>query len=118
MKEKETEATAKTYAHTYDGGVTEDQINQWKRKHRKVIRIEVPDGDDLHVGYFHRPSIDTMAAVSKQTKDSEIRGAETLFKNCWLGGSEDMATDSVLFFSAVEQLNIAFEGSKGTLKNL
>ena len=33
---------------TYDGGVTEEQINKWKAAHKRVVRIDVTDGDDLH----------------------------------------------------------------------
>ena len=50
-------------AMTFDGGVTEEQIQSWKNKHRKVIRIDVVDDDELHVAYFHRPSLETMSAV-------------------------------------------------------
>ena len=38
---------------TFDGGVTEEQINTWKGQYGKVIRIDVVDDGDLHVGYFH-----------------------------------------------------------------
>jgi len=57
------------YAHTYDGGVTEKNIEEWKRKHRKVIRIDVVAGGDLYVGYFQRPSLETMAAVANEESD-------------------------------------------------
>ena len=52
---------------TYDGGVTEEQINKWKAAHKRVVRINVTDGDDLHVAYFKRPSLETMSAVTKVT---------------------------------------------------
>lgn len=112
------ENTEKKYGHTYDGGVTEKNIEDWKRKHRKVFRIDVVDDGDLHVGYFHRPSLETMGAVQKVSKESEIRGAEVLFKGCWLGGSEELLNDSVLFTTAMEQLNNAFASCMGSLKNL
>ena len=48
---------------TFDGGVTEEQINKWKGQYGKVIRIDVVDDGDLHVGYFHRPRLETMSAV-------------------------------------------------------
>lgn len=106
------------YGHTYDGGVTEEQIKQWKAKHRKVIRIDVVDGDELHIGYFHRPSLETMGAVSKVSKTDEVRGSETLFKGCWLGGSEHLLQDSVLFVACTTQLNAAFTSCASSLKNL
>ena len=59
-------------------------------QHRKVFRIDVADGDELHVGYFHRPSLQLMAAASKVAKNDEVRSGETLFDGCFLGGSEVM----------------------------
>ena len=59
-------------------------------QHRKVFRIDVADGDELHVGYFHRPSLQLMAAASKVAKSDEVRSGETLFDGCFLGGSEVM----------------------------
>lgn len=117
MKENTNEA-AQAIKTTFDGNVTEEQISNWKKKHRKVIRIDVADGEELHVGYFHRPNLDTLSAVGKVSKTDEIRGAETLFKGCWLGGSEFLLTDSVLFTACTEQLNNAFNGCMASLKNL
>ena len=36
---------------TFDGGVTEEQIAQWKTQHRKVTRIDVVDGEEQMVGH-------------------------------------------------------------------
>lgn len=117
MNEKNNEAT-QAIKTTFDGNVTEEQISKWKKSHRKVIRIDVADGEELHVGYFHRPSLETMGAVSKVSKTDEVRGAETLFKGCWLGGSEFLLNDSVLFMSCTEQLSKAFASCMASLKNL
>ena len=117
-KKNEKPAKAQEYGHTYDGGVTEAQIEQWKRQHRKVMRIDVVDGDELHIGYFHRPSIETMAAVQTVTAENEIRGAETMLKGCWLGGSEEMLRDTVLFNAVSEQLGKVLNGCASSLKNL
>ena len=117
-KENKKPIEAQEYGHTYDGGVTEKQIEQWKRQHRKVMRIDVADGDELHIGYFHRPSLETMAAVQKVTAENEIRGAETMLKGCWLGGSEYLLTDAALFNAVSEQLGKVLNGCASSLKNL
>ena len=75
---------AQAEKHTYDGGVTQETINKWKAQHRKVTRIDVEDDGDLHVGYFKRPSMETMAAVNKLAKSDEMRSAQTLFDGCLL----------------------------------
>lgn len=104
--------------HTYDGGITNENINKWKAQHRKVTRIDVEDDGDLHVGYFKRPSMETMAAVNKLAKTDEMRSAQTLFDGCWLGGSEDLRHDAVLFTACMGQLNVAFASVSASLKNL
>ena len=103
---------------TYDGGVTEEQINKWKMQHRKVARVDVVDGEETHIGYFKRPSMETMTAVSKVSKTDEMRSAQVLFDGCWLGGSPVIRTDAVLFTAAMTQLNKAFTSAMSSLKNL
>ncbi len=114
MSEKDFEkATA-----TIDGGVTEEQIAAWRAQHRKVIRIEVLDDGELHVGFFHRPTLETMAAVSKIAKTDEVKSAETMFANCWLGGSSHIRKDSILFMEVTTQLGTIFKSCLSRLKNV
>jgi len=112
------ETKAQPQGTTYDGGVTEAQVTKWKAVHKKVYRIDVVDGDDLHVGYFHRPSLQTMSAVTKVAKTDEVKSAEVLYDNCWLGGSAEMRTDAILFLAATTQLGKVMSGAMGSLKNL
>lgn len=103
---------------TFDGGVTEGDIAKWKAQHRKVVRIDVVDGEELHIGYFKRPTLQVMGAVAKVAKTDEMKGADVLFKGCWLGGSEALAQDAVLFIACTTQLNVAFNSCMSSLKNL
>lgn len=103
---------------TFDGGVNDDQIAKWKAQHRKVIRIDVLDDGELHIGYFKRPTLEVMQAVSKIGKSDEFKASETLFNGCWLGGSELLKQDSVLYIKCMEYLNKAFAQTMGSLKNL
>ncbi|MCD8266396.1 MAG: hypothetical protein LUC33_04495 [Prevotellaceae bacterium] len=112
------EDTGRETAATFDGGIGEDQIRKWKQVHGKVIRIDVADGDELHVGYFKRPSLETMSAVSKVAKTDEVKASAVMFDNCWLGGSERMRTDAVLFMATAGQLGSALNGCTASLKNL
>lgn len=114
MEQKETKPAGKAF----DGGVSEEQIIQWKHRHGKVIRIDVTDGGDLHVGYFKRPDINTLRAVTKVAKTDDITAAENLAKSCWLGGSEAMLTDGVLFNEMQQQLAKMLQSCQGSLKNL
>lgn len=103
---------------TFDGGVTEEQINKWKGQYGKVIRIDVVDDGDLHVGYFHRPRLETMSAVTKMANTDELKSSEVMFDNCWLGGSSAMRTDAVLFLEATKQLGTMLNSCSSSLKNL
>ena len=103
---------------TYDGGVTDEQIDRWKAAHKRVVRIDVTDGDDLHIAYFKRPSLDTMSAVTKVTKTDEVKGAAVLYDNCFLSGDPEMREDALLFMAATAQLGQLFNSCLGSLKNL
>lgn len=103
---------------TFDGGVTDEQITKWKNVHKRVIRIDVTDGEELHVAYFKRPSIEAMSAVTKVTKINDVKGALTLYDNCFLGGDPEMREDALLFMAATAQLGKLFNSCLGSLKNL
>ena len=111
-------ADKKTEKQIFDGGVTEEQIKRWKGQHRKVARIEVEDGDEKHVGYFKRPSMETMAASTKVAKTDEVRAGSIIFDGCWLGGSEFMRTDPVLFLPTMSELNKIVLAATASLKNV
>ena len=59
-----------------------------------------------------------MAAVNKFAKTDEVRSGQALFDGCWLGGSEAMRQDAVVYMACMAQLNTAFSQFSGTLKNL
>jgi len=108
----------KNTATTFDGGVTEQKIESWKQQYGKVVRVDVVDGEEMHIGYFHRPDLKTMAAVTKVAKTDEVKSSEVLWDNCWLGGSERMREDAVLFLAAIKQLGDMMNGCMASIKNL
>lgn len=102
----------------HNGGVTEEQVEAWKTEHRKVHAIEVEDDGDLFVGYFHRPSMETMSATNKLAKNDEVKSTTTMLENCWLGGDPTIKTDTLVRMAAIKQLGEMFARVVGTLKNL
>lgn len=114
MEKEDTKATAQTF----DGGVTPEQVEAWKRQHRKTYRIDIVDGEDTHVGYFKRPDFATIKAVTKLAKSDEVEAGKVMFNNCWLGGSEELREDAVLFMAVQAQLAKVLNGCMGSLKNL
>lgn len=105
-------------AQTFDGGVTPEQLEAWKNKHRKVYRVDIVDGEDTHIGYFKRPDFATTKAITKVFKTDEVEAGKIMFNNCWLGGSEELGTDAVLFMAVQVQLGKLLNGCMGSIKNL
>lgn len=105
-------------AHTFDGGVTSELVESWKNKHRKVYRVDIVDGEDTHIGYFRRPDFATIKAITKVSKTDEVEAGKVMFDNCWLGGSEELRNDAVLFMAVQVQLGKLVNGCMGSLKNL
>ncbi|MGL4908839.1 MAG: hypothetical protein ACRC3G_05860 [Bacteroidales bacterium] len=101
-----------------NGGVSADQIEAWKKKYKKVSRVQVNDEGDLYAAYFRRPDMATMAAVSKIGKTDEIKAAEVLFENCWLGGAMAIKEEAMLKLAAIGQLNVLMSVVTASLKNL
>lgn len=103
---------------THNGGISEEQVQTWKNKYRKVVEVSVVDGNEKFIGYFRRPDMDTMAAVNKLAKTDEIKGSVALFDNCWLGGDELMKDDAIVKMKAIGMLGEMFNQCLGELKNL
>lgn len=105
---------------TIDGGVTEEQIAAWRNLHGRVAEVEVvdPDFKEVHKGWFHRPDMKVMQAFSSMAKSNEVKAAETLFDNCWLGGSQMMKNDAVYKMQGIGELQTIFGKCVSRLKNL
>ena len=101
-----------------NGALTESQVAAFKEKHRKSFAVEVRDGDEVHVGYFKRPDFDTIKAVTKLAKVDEVEAGRIMFEKCWLGGSEELRKDAVLFMAVQVHLGKVLNGCMGSLKNL
>lgn len=101
-----------------NGGITPEQIGRWKAQHRKVYEITLDDDGELLSGYFHRPDMETMTAVTKLTKTDEIKGAEALFANCWLGGAQLIQEEATLKFATLAELNKVLKVTRAEIKNL
>ncbi len=75
---------------TKSGNISQEQIKNWKKEHKKVhiLRITV-EGDDVAVGYLKKPSRNHKAtALSMYSQNKILEAGEFLKTNCWLGGDE------------------------------
>jgi len=79
--------TTTNIAAVLDGNITQGQLNQWKYKHKRVVKLSITDDDDTVLyAYFKKPSIAIRSAVLQASKMDEFKALEVLFKNCYLGG--------------------------------
>lgn len=101
-----------------NGGVTPEQIARWKAQYRKVYEITITDDCEIFSGYFVRPTMETLSAVAKLSKTDEIKGANVLFDNCWLGGSSLLKEEATLRMAALKHLNQVMQISKTEIKNM
>lgn len=109
QKAKELAAKRAKYP-VLDGGVTDEMRQSWKQANGRVIAVDVFDdmAEEHHVAYFRRPTMDVMSAVNAVSKQDELKGADTMFKNCWLGGSPLVQSDAILKTSALGALGSLF----------
>ena len=94
------------------------EVAAFKQKYRKCFAIEIKDGNEVHVGYFRRPTLETLKAVTKVAKTDEVEAGKVMADNCWLGGSEELRTDALLFMAVQKQLGTVLNGFQGLIKNL
>lgn len=103
-----------------NGDMTEEQLSALKARHGRIVEIEVADPEvkELHRGYFRRPDMKTMQAFSATAKSNDVKAAEVMFDNCWVGGSALMKTDAVYKLQAVGELQNIFGKCVSKLKNM
>lgn len=84
------------------GGITQAQLDQWKKEHEEihVITVEVSKKDKA-VGYL-RPlqRHEYGLALQAYNKKSPIAAAELVLNNCWLGGDERIMKEDKVYISA------------------
>ncbi|WP_343697111.1 hypothetical protein [Flavobacterium sp.] len=84
-------------AEVLDGNITQAQLNQWKYKHKKIVKLSINDDDTSTLfAYFRIPDINIRAAVLQASKMDEFKALEVLFKNCYLGGDSKIEQEDDL----------------------
>lgn len=102
------------------GEATGWQIEQWKGKWGEVYMVEVDldeEGREVAVGYFRSPDLGVLSLVSRLSED-QVRAAEALLENLWLGGDERFKTDDKVKLAAFQQLPKLVEVRASRLKKL
>ena len=76
-------------------GVTQEQLDEWKAKHKEVhiITVRVSEHETL-TGYFKKPGRDVMANCINLAQDKKIFEArEFLLNNTFIGGDKQITTN-------------------------
>lgn len=91
---------------------TEEQVAEWKKKHGTVYEISV-DGKSCIIRKPNRKDLSYVSVV----KDP-IKMQETLLKQLWVDGDEEIKTDDELFFAACNQLEEVLQLKQADIKKL
>lgn len=96
------------------GQATDEQIAMWKNLHGKVFQFEV----DGSVCYLKRPSRNVISAAETIGKEDNLKYAEIVLNNCWLGGDETIKTDDEKFISVANHMGTLVKISEVAVKEL
>ena len=77
-----------------------EQIEQWKKEHGDIFRITVED----KACYLKKPDRKILGFAGMAATENPMAFNETILKNCWLGGDEEIKTNDDLFLSIAPKL--------------
>lgn len=118
MDNKEKATIEQEQEPVHNGGITAEQIELWRAKHRKVYQIDVDDDGEVFTAYFRRPDNETLAATTSLAQRDPYKAMSVLFENCWLGGDPLIKDDAVLRMAATQKLDGLVASVVANLKNL
>ncbi len=98
------------------GQVSDEQIKEWKAKHKYGIYAVSIDGQ---VAYFKNPNRQEVnCALSKADKENALGVFEMLAGITFIGGSEEVLNDDQMFIGLCNEIKIKLDGKKASLVNL
>ncbi|MDO5608256.1 MAG: hypothetical protein Q4G08_07375 [Capnocytophaga sp.] len=95
--------------------VTQEQINEWKKKYGEVYRLHFEDGKEI---FLKKPDRKTLSYAMTKMQNNPLGFAETILNLCFVGGNEEVKTDDAYFFGAAAQLEGLMEVKNAELKKL
>ena len=101
------------------GQATAEQIKEWKEAHGDVFTIKTEDKqENTHIGYLKKPKRKHISAATVAGKVDPLKFNETLLRECWLGGSEEIRKDDDMFMSASGVLDQLLDVKEAELEKL
>jgi hypothetical protein len=95
--------------------VTSDVIEGWKREFDKVVKFTTEDGK---VGFFRNPDLQAVDASASIAATNPVKSNQLLAKACFLGGDEEITTESKYILGLgrhLQSLVVRVEGELSTL---
>ena len=93
---------------------TNEQIENWKKKHDAVFRITAPEKNLC--AYCRNPTRQEMSYVSS-IKDP-VKFNEALLKTCWLDGDMEIQTSDSVFMGLAPQIAQLMHAEEVVLEKL
>lgn len=99
-------------------GLTQEAIDQLKKKHGALFVVEISDGEALYKAIFKEPDITILSAANTISKTDEIKGSMVLYENCLVAADEAIAKRDVLKMQVVGAIGERMTALTKTVKNL
>ncbi|WP_299460570.1 hypothetical protein [uncultured Microscilla sp.] len=112
---------AKGESFVLPGGVTQTQVNEWKKKYRNVHQIQVPTDDtyeDWLTIYIREPNREVLNEYLRKSEKVPIDAALALVRNTFLGGDEEVKKESKFALAAVQKISSLIIAGEARIKKL
>ena len=101
------------------GKLSEAEIKALKEKHGDIFAIKVDDAEgNTHYGYLRTPKRRDLSAASVAGSKDPLKFNETIMRQCWIGGDEEIRTDDYLFLAASGVIADIIEVGEAQLEKL
>lgn len=101
------------------GKVNETRIKELKEKYGDIFAVKVTDGEgNIHIAYLRKPKRRDLSAASVAGSKDPLKFNETILRQCWLDGDEDIRTDDYLFLAASGVISDIVEVGEAELEKL
>ena len=98
--------------------VIEDKVAALKKAHNinDVFVLEIGSGNDLKRAYLKTPERHTLNFYLAKAATEPVTASEVLLDACWLDGDLEIKTDTNLFVSSMQALQLLVQVKEATLK--
>lgn len=95
--------------------INQDVIDKWKSEHGKIMKWSTEDGK---VAYFKSPDIAALDASASLGSTNPIKSNNMLAKACFLGGDEEVVTETKYITGINKHLAQLIEKVEGEFSQL